>query len=528
MSEYRSIWKCLYRPPHKLDWVDVERVRTRYLEAGPAKAPTVLLLHGSSGSLEYFCANIAEYAKHFHVLAVDMMGSGWTDRPDRPDYPYTPDAYRDHVRGFMDAMGAVRQPGRRVGASWHRGGHSRRPHLGAFRAGPALPRGQHPVPAVPGLPMNRGRLLSEVSTPISPFINVNQETSMSKQLLSLAIATVLTSSALAQSSVTLYGVADAGLATVSNKAGKRETFQDSGRLMSSRFGFRGSEDLGGGLRANFVLESGLNLTTGTSTSPTAFFNRQSLLGLSSTSAGSFTLGRQYTPIYDHLILLSGAPTFGVAGGAVDGIANGASSAARFDNTIGGTRIDSSFKYVSPVFSGFKANAMLALDEGGARGRYVSAGLGYANGPLTLGGAFHRSDCKKTAPCNGTTVADDEMLGIGGGYDFRAAKVGVVYTRQKNAKNVRGNDADVFSVLAQVPVDLWIFSVGYQRLNDKSALDQDLRQFNLGAQYNISKRTAAYAFYTNQKVDNGGKAGMALISSSDNRQNQLSMGLRHVF
>jgi 2-hydroxy-6-oxonona-2,4-dienedioate hydrolase len=105
MSEYRSIWKHLFRTPHKLDWVDVEGVRTRYLEAGPADAPTVILLHGSSGSLEYFCANIAEYAEHFHVLAVDMMGSGWTDRPD---YPYTPDVYREHVRGFMDAMGVQR------------------------------------------------------------------------------------------------------------------------------------------------------------------------------------------------------------------------------------------------------------------------------------------------------------------------------------------------------------------------------------------------------------------------------------
>ena len=90
---------------------------------------------------------------------------------------------------------------------------------------------------------------------------------------------------------------------------------DSGYLQSSRFGFRGSEDLGGGLRAIFTLESGYNIDNGANSSA-IFFNRQSFVGLSSSNLGTLTLGRQYTPIYDNLILLSGAPAFGVSGGAV--------------------------------------------------------------------------------------------------------------------------------------------------------------------------------------------------------------------
>ena len=351
---------------------------------------------------------------------------------------------------------------------------------------------------------------------------------MKKHIFAIAAITALSAPTFAQSSVTLYGVADVGIATASNRDGKRWTGQDSGRLQSSRFGLRGSEDLGDGLRANFTFESGLNLTTGASASSAVFFNRQAFMGLSSNTTGSLTMGRQYTPIYDQLILLSGAPTFGVAGGAVDGIAPGANAAARFDNTIGGTRIDSSFKYTSPVFAGgFKANAMLALDEGSTRGKFQSAGLGYANGPVTLGLIYHKSDCLKSAPCS-TTKANDELVGLGGGYKFDAARLGVIYTSQKNAKNVRSNDANVFSILVTVPTGLWELSAGYQTLNDKTALNQDIRQVNLGGVYYLSKRTSVYSSYTTQKVDNGGKAGMALMNSSNGKQNQLSMGLRHLF
>lgn len=101
MSSYQSIWKHLFRTPHQLAWVDVQGVSTRYLEAGKADAPVLILLHGATGSLEYFCANIAALAEHYRVIALDMLGNGLSEAPD---YPYTPSVYRTHVRDFMDAM----------------------------------------------------------------------------------------------------------------------------------------------------------------------------------------------------------------------------------------------------------------------------------------------------------------------------------------------------------------------------------------------------------------------------------------
>lgn len=101
MNEFRSIWKYLFRTPHQLAWIDVQGVSTRYLEAGRPGAPVVVLLHGATGSLEYFCANIAALAEHFRVIAVDMLGNGLSEAPD---YPYTPSVYRTHVRDFLDAM----------------------------------------------------------------------------------------------------------------------------------------------------------------------------------------------------------------------------------------------------------------------------------------------------------------------------------------------------------------------------------------------------------------------------------------
>src|SRR5690606_29642423 len=102
MNNYKSIWKYLFRTPHRLNWVDVEGVSTRYLEAGTPGAPVLILLHGTAGSLENFCANYASYAEHFHVLGIDMLGCGATDKPD---HDYLIENSATHPLVFMDALG---------------------------------------------------------------------------------------------------------------------------------------------------------------------------------------------------------------------------------------------------------------------------------------------------------------------------------------------------------------------------------------------------------------------------------------
>lgn len=102
MENYRSIWTALFRTPHRLDFVDVGGVNTRYLEAGRKDMPPLLLLHGTAGSLENFSSNIAALAEHFHVYAIDMLGCGWTEKPD---FDYLIPDYAEHAMRFLDTVG---------------------------------------------------------------------------------------------------------------------------------------------------------------------------------------------------------------------------------------------------------------------------------------------------------------------------------------------------------------------------------------------------------------------------------------
>jgi 2-hydroxy-6-oxonona-2,4-dienedioate hydrolase len=104
-SDYRSIWTHLMTTPFRQDWIDVGGVRTRYVQAGDPDKPAVVMLHGTAGTWECFAANLGAHAKHFNCHAFDMVGSGFSDKPDR-DYeiPF----YAEHVRNFMAAVGLPR------------------------------------------------------------------------------------------------------------------------------------------------------------------------------------------------------------------------------------------------------------------------------------------------------------------------------------------------------------------------------------------------------------------------------------
>jgi pimeloyl-ACP methyl ester carboxylesterase len=88
--------------PFKQDFIDVDGLRTRYLEAGRPDAPPLMLLHGTGGHWEAFCANIEPLSERFHVFAIDMLGCGFTDKPDKPYETWT---YAAHAVSFMDKMG---------------------------------------------------------------------------------------------------------------------------------------------------------------------------------------------------------------------------------------------------------------------------------------------------------------------------------------------------------------------------------------------------------------------------------------
>jgi len=335
--------------------------------------------------------------------------------------------------------------------------------------------------------------------------------------------------AFAQSSVTLYGIMDVGLARVDNKSGLGSTEVRSGNLYTSRFGFRGTEDLGGGLKTNFQIEAGLSADTGAGSTP--LFNRQSWVGLSSDDLGEARLGRMLPIISDLFVASLQASYFGNASAAIDGAATGpGSSAARFNNMLGGTRVDNAIKYQTPSMSGFKIHAMAALGEvagSSTAGRILSLGGSYSNTSIDAGLVYHERQCAEVGRC-AAGKETDKIVGLGGAYKLNGARYAALYTREKNALNVQGNDADVLSLLARVPFGQWVVQGGFQFLNDKTALNQDIRQLNLGLNYLLSKRTQLYGLYSHQTVKNGGKAGMFSSTSSQNTQNQFSTGIAHAF
>lgn len=104
-DEYRSIWRHLMTVPFRQNYIDVAGVRTRYVQAGSPDKPAVLMLHGTAGTWECFAANLGAHAEHFNCYAFDMIGSGFSDKPD---IDYEIPVYAQHVRNFMNAVGLER------------------------------------------------------------------------------------------------------------------------------------------------------------------------------------------------------------------------------------------------------------------------------------------------------------------------------------------------------------------------------------------------------------------------------------
>lgn len=119
-------------------------------------------------------------------------------------------------------------------------------------------------------------------------------------LLTAAASLAGASQVRAQNGVTIYGTADAAIIYSSSQRGHANTYMNSGNLNASKLGFSGSEDLGGGSKAIFTLEQGFNIDSGAQSDPSKAFNRQSFIGLSNGSYGTFTLGRQYTPYWRYV------------------------------------------------------------------------------------------------------------------------------------------------------------------------------------------------------------------------------------
>jgi len=193
----------------------------------------------------------------------------------------------------------------------------------------------------------------------------------------------------AQSSVTLYGVADDGLSYANNQGGKSSLQAVSGMPSGNRWGLKGVEDLGGGLQTIFTLKNGFDLNSGALGQGGREFGRQAFMGLTG-KFGTLTFGRQYDLVVDYVQPLAGN---GIWGGAYF------SHAEDIDNINDSFVVDRSIKFASADYAGFRFSGMYSL--GGVPGQFAqnriwSVAAGYDDGPLHIGGAYLDIDNPETA------------------------------------------------------------------------------------------------------------------------------------
>lgn len=328
---------------------------------------------------------------------------------------------------------------------------------------------------------------------------------MKKSVLALAVLGAFAGAASAQSSVTLYGRLDTAISYAEPGTGDGTFRVSSGGVGSapiggSRWGLRGTEDLGGGLKANFVLESGFASDTGAGGA--ALFDRQAWVGLSS-SLGSLSLGRQDTLTRTMNLGFSDISAEGELTVVETLTATGAPVAGRalFQNF--GSRVNNSLKYVSPSFSGFQFQALVGLGEGPTNARQQGLMVGYSGGPIKAGLSYEMyADGPGSSSFN-------EVLTIGGSYNFGPATLLVGYqdtsdlgTATTGETLVAGQtvDHDAINVGVLVPFGAFQFRAQYTRSEVDTAGVSDPKQSKYGAslRYAMSKRTTLYSVLTKRQ------------------------------
>jgi predicted porin len=304
---------------------------------------------------------------------------------------------------------------------------------------------------------------------------------MKTSILVLTALSTVAGIASAQSTVEIYGIIDAGVVFERGGPTGSVNVLTSGVGAGSRLGFRGKEDLGGGMSANFVLEHGPNIDVGAAAQGGLMWGRQSWVGLEG-GFGAVKLGRQYTPYWTALLFLD--PFFGGYAGVAANVM--ASSGVRMNNTV---------KYTTPTMSGFTADIAYGLGEvagSGSASRAIGLGGLYANGPLTVRFAHHNLNNALA-----TDSAKNTMLG--GIYDFGVAKVHAAYAVNKGTGTVDSADQMIGVV---IPVGGHKVIASLIRKDDKSIADADANQAAIGYVYSLSKRTSLYTSYAHISNKNG--------------------------
>lgn len=389
---------------------------------------------------------------------------------------------------------------------------------------------------------------------------------MKKSLIALAALASLAAAgtASAQSSVTLFGIVDVNYAhySVGNGGGHVNVLTNSG-YNSSRLGFRGTEDLGGGLAASFWLEGALNPDNGNASGLT--FQRRSTVSLSG-NWGEVRLGRDYTPTFWNMTVFDPYGTNGVGtqigwkartSSAVGGTVTSASTATPLAVVNGATigandatavRSDNMVQYfLPPNLGGFYGQISYAFDEKASSdaGQYYGGRLGWASGPFNVAAAFGHTKGGQVSAASGTTPASVipkvTDWNLGGQWDFGMAKLLANYDHAKYGDSpAAGPNGTIKSWLigGLIPVGPGEIRLSYSayKLDNTGFNTPKADQWAIGYDHNLSKRTALYATVARLKNKDGSAlainnslpqatslAGVANASSTG-----FDIGIRHSF
>ena len=361
----------------------------------------------------------------------------------------------------------------------------------------------------------------------------------------------------AQSSVTLYGAVDAAVTYTNNQKGASAYQASSGGRAGDKFGLQGIEDLGGGLRTVFVLESGFSIEDGSEQPSNTLFGRQAYVGLSG-GWGTVLLGRQYTLTNDYLGPLGTDTLFAGGLGATLGDLDASWNYNKISNVI---------KFNSNAYLGFRFSTMYSL--GGVAGHFAANrvygfGASYVRGGLTVAAAYMNMSTPatsvfwaNTAPIAGaayalpvtnpiysayTTAGTQQVAGAGAGYTFGRSEVTVLYTNVRFQDIVRTlanpgvqpnaalNSYQINYQFRFTPATM--AGVGYQY---GAAPHATYQAVDLGAAYFLSKSTYLYAIGVWARASGTDSTGqhavadlLGLAQSSNSKQLALRIGLRHLF
>ena len=347
---------------------------------------------------------------------------------------------------------------------------------------------------------------------------------MKRTLLALVAAAGAAAASAQSSSVTLFGVADVSVAYIStkDKVGDSKSVYGlaNGGNSSSRLGFRGEEDLGGGLKAGFWLEGGINVDDG----GTGFkFDRRSTVSVMG-NFGEVRLGRDKTPGYQNLETFH---AFGDTGmGGIKGESLIDTKAAGTHDGSNPKRVSNSVSYLLPKLGGVYGQITYGFGEqAGNNSLSSTVGLrvGYANGPLNVAGAYGVVKGGEV----GNTV-NYKHFNLGASYNFGVATPMVLIASE------RGNDkrVDLYSIGVKAPLGPGELRAAYTMYKDKKVSDADASRIAIGYGYRLSKRTELYAAFAHMTNDDNAKRKLGSSLSHDpgvgKNVTGYEFGVRHNF